>query len=99
MLPVLRTPPELALLLAQRVRELRLSRGWTRVELAERSGVAAETLKLFERSGKISLHRLLLLAQSLGALGGFEQLLLTPPARSLDEIERRAEKRKRGRRQ
>jgi transcriptional regulator with XRE-family HTH domain len=86
--------------LARRAKALRLERGWTQNEGAGRAGVALATYRLFERTGRISLERLLKLAVILDALGGFEQLFTRGPARSLAELEQRTEgaSRKRGRR-
>lgn len=84
------TPKDTALRLTSRVRERRRARRWSQADLAERSGVAFATLKLFERTGKISLERLLRIASALDSLADFEDLFAPPPARSLDEIETRA---------
>lgn len=83
----LHTPAEVALELADRVRDRRLARGWTQAELAERAGLALPTLKRFERTGQISLDRLLRVASALGALEDFRAPFAPPPARSLDQIE------------
>jgi transcriptional regulator with XRE-family HTH domain len=98
--PELQSPREIAQALAQRVKALRLERGWTQQEVAERAGVALPTYRVFERSGRISLDRLLRLALVLDARAGFDQLFAPGPAGSLAELERRAERpsRKRGRR-
>jgi transcriptional regulator with XRE-family HTH domain len=101
MLPVeLQSPREVARTLARRVKALRLERGWTQQQTAERAGLALATYRRFERTGAISLERLLKLAVILDARGGFEHLFAPPPARSLAELERRTEwsSRKRGRR-
>lgn len=97
---LLHTPAEVARGLADRVRGRRLHRGWTQEELAERAGVALPTLKLFERSGKISLDRLLRIASVLGALDDFQKPFSPLPAASLDELEAQlaAPKRRYGRR-
>jgi transcriptional regulator with XRE-family HTH domain len=87
------TPHECAVRLAARMRERRRARRWSQAELAERSGVALATLKLFEHTGKISLERLLRIASSLDALTGFDDLFAPPAARSLDDIEARAARR------
>lgn len=81
------TPAEIALELADRVRDRRLARGWTQAELAERAGLALPTLKLFEQTGQISLDRLLRIASALGALEDFRTPFAPPPPRSLEEIE------------
>jgi transcriptional regulator with XRE-family HTH domain len=66
--------------------------------LAEKTGVSEATIKIFERSGQITLSRLLLIARALGALGGFATLFEAPAARSLEELEGRQRTRQRGRR-
>lgn len=101
MLPVeLQSPRELARNLARRVKALRLERGWTQQETAERAGVALGTFRRFERSGRISLERLLKLAVILDARSGFEHLFRPGPAGSLAELEQRVRRpaRKRGKR-
>jgi transcriptional regulator with XRE-family HTH domain len=101
MLPIeLQTPREMALLLAGRVKGLRLDRGWTQQELAARAGIALPTYRRFERTGSISLARLLMLSVILEARAGFDQLFVRPPARSLAELEELTNRhtRKRGKR-
>lgn len=101
MLPIeLQGPRDLARMLAGRIRALRLDRGWTQQETAERAGLAPATYRHFERTGQISLERLLKLAVVLDARGGLDGLFVRPPARSLAELEERAERqtRRRGRR-
>jgi XRE family aerobic/anaerobic benzoate catabolism transcriptional regulator len=64
--------------LARRVREARRERGWTRVELAERSGLSVRFLARVESGqGNISVLRLHELA---GALGTSATVLLRPYA-------------------
>lgn len=60
---------------AQRIRSLRLARGWTREVLAQESSVNVFTLKRFERTGQISLERFLKLCQTLDALDELKSLL------------------------
>ncbi len=101
MLPLyLQSPREIARSLARRVKMLRLERGWTQQETSGRAGLALATYQRFERTGNISLERLLKLAVILDAQGGFEQLFIAAPARSLAELEQRSEQssRKRGKR-
>lgn len=89
MLPViLQTPDEVAAGLAERARALRLHRGWTQQELADRAGVAVDTLRRFERTGKISLDRLLMVAKVLDALEPFGGLFALPRFRTLSDLER-----------
>ena len=98
MLTLMTQPREVLLELAARVRRLRLDAGWTQGELAQRSGVAFSTLRLFERTGRISLERLVLAARALGAVDGFEALFQPPAARTLADLEQREKGRVRGRR-
>jgi HTH-type transcriptional regulator / antitoxin HipB len=97
-IPIINTPPEVASALASRVRALRLARGWSRGVLAEKAGVSEATIKAFERTGQITLSRLLLLARALDALAPFAGLFAPPVARTLDELEARQKPRQRGRR-
>lgn len=88
----------LSLRLAQRIRDRRLSAGWSRLTLAERASVAPETLRAFERTGQISLPRLLRLCVALGLEQEVERLFSSPPPpRSLDDLAAPAKRRKRGR--
>lgn len=86
MLPLtLQTPKEIALELAQRVKALRLDREWTQEELAGRAGIALATYQRFERTGRISLERLLKLAVVLDARRGFHGLFSGPELQSMDD--------------
>ena len=86
-------------MLARRVKARRLERGWTQQEIADRSGIALATYRRFERSGRISLERLLKLAVILDAQAGFDDLFAAPPARSLSDLEDEEHRtRKRGKR-
>lgn len=65
---------ELAYEMAKRLSALRLQKAWSRQELAKRSGVNVYTLKHFERTGQISLPRLIALSEALGVLTELEKL-------------------------
>ena len=94
MIPLkLRTPAEVVAGIAERARALRIARGWTQRELADRSGVALDTLRLFERTGKIALERLVRIAVILDAVDPLGELFAPPPAATLAELER-AERRR-----
>jgi transcriptional regulator with XRE-family HTH domain len=106
MIPLeLQTPAEVVAGIAERARALRISRGWTQRELADRSGVALETLRRFERTGKIAVERLVRIAFVLDAVGPLGELFAPPPAKTLKDLERterprkRASKRRPGRRE
>ena len=89
MIPIeIQTPDEIALGIAQRARALRVTRGWTQAELARRSGVALDTLRKFEQTGKVSLERLLMIAFVLDATLAFGELFAPPPVRTLKDLER-----------
>lgn len=85
--------------MANRLRALRLSKGWTRATLAARSGISPASLKRFENTGKASLDLLLKAAHALSRLDEFNKLLPPPAARTMAELEERAAKppRRRGR--
>jgi transcriptional regulator with XRE-family HTH domain len=95
----LKTPAEVALELAGRVRERRLQRGWTQPEIAVRAGLKTPTYVLFERSGRIALLRLLKILEILDLLDEFDRIGRGQDLAglSLDELTRPA--RRRGRRQ
>ena len=89
MLPLeLRTPAEVCEDVARRVRTMRVERGWTQRELARRADLSLETLRRFERTGRISLERLVKIATVLDALRPFAALFELPPVRTLDDLER-----------
>lgn len=60
---------------AQRIRSLRLARGWTRDVLSQHADVNVFTLKRFERTGQISLERFLKLCATLDALDELKSVL------------------------
>jgi transcriptional regulator with XRE-family HTH domain len=101
MLPLsLLTPAEVARALAERVKTIRLQRGWTQREAAERAGLSIATYRQFERTGQISLERLLKVAFVLDTMDGFDALFPRPVPRSLFDVEQEAASRarKRGKR-
>jgi transcriptional regulator with XRE-family HTH domain len=68
------TPKEVALEIANRAREKRLSLNLSQKTLAERSGVSLGSLKKFEQRGKISLESLLQISYILDSIDNFDQL-------------------------
>lgn len=96
-MPLFLTPSEAAILLAQRVKELRLSQNLSQKTLADRSGVSYGTIKRFEQTGKISLESLLKLSLILGVLDEVSSLFITKQKpKSMKEL-LSSNKRKRGR--
>ncbi len=67
-------PKDIKLELAQRLKSIRKSHGYTQQELAERSWVSLGSIKRFEQTGEISLHHLLKLAQILDVMEDFDLL-------------------------
>lgn len=68
------SPEEIARALAHRVRERRLRRGWAQAEIAERAGLKTPTYVHFERTGQISLTRLIKVLSVVDLLPEFERL-------------------------
>ncbi|MEI7900528.1 MAG: helix-turn-helix domain-containing protein [bacterium] len=85
-------PEEVAVRLGAQAKALRLSAGWKRATLSQRAGISEASLKRFEQTGQASLGLVLRVALSLGRLPEFESLLAPPPARSMDELERRLDR-------
>lgn len=92
-------PAETGKALAERIRALRLLKGWTRETLAKRAGISPASLKRFENSGEASLGLVLKTAHALARLDEFDKLFRPPAAQSIAELEALAAKppRKRGR--
>jgi transcriptional regulator with XRE-family HTH domain len=85
-------PEACAVSLGAKAKALRLAAEWKRATLADRAGVTEASLKRFERTGKASLELVLRVAFALGRLDEFGGLLEPPPARSIDELERRSQR-------
>lgn len=83
----LQTPEQVSKTLADRIKALRLARGWKQATLAERSGVSLASLRRFETTGQVSLQHLLDLAFTLNRLDDFDALFQAPRASSLAELE------------
>ena len=96
----IKSPVDIAKLLAKRLRQCRLDNNWSREELSARSGVTVASIRRFESTAEISLGRLLQLSFTLHALDDFENLLQTPEPTSISQIEKNLSKqtRKRARR-
>ncbi len=70
----------------QRLKRLRLAKGWTQEEVAARSGVAVSTLKLLEAKGNGSFQRLVRVAIALGADGELRDLFSNPAMESIEAV-------------
>ncbi len=95
----IKTPQEVAKELADRLRQHRLARAWSREELARRSGVTVASIKHFELTGAISLHRLLSLCFTLKVIDDFDTVLSLPSPTTMQELKKSLQTRQRGRRQ
>jgi transcriptional regulator with XRE-family HTH domain len=73
---ILTSPREVALKIAEAVKNKRLNFNMSQKTLSQKSNVSLSTLKKFEATGKISLESLLLLAQALDSLTEFLNLFL-----------------------
>lgn len=89
------TPREMAMVLAERIRSLRLHEDWTQKSLADRAGVSLASYRRFERTGLASLELVLKVATTLGRQEEIQSLFLPPRARSIAELEKRAGQRQR----
>ncbi len=87
----LMTPGKVKRLLAERVREARLARGWRQSSLAKMAGISLPTLSRYERTGGTSLENFLKISHALGGLDGFGELLKPARARSVAELEKQLE--------
>lgn len=70
----LKSEPEIAQEFAARVRSRRLKREWSQAEMAGRAGVKLATYIHFERTGRISLLRVLKILGVLDLLPEFERI-------------------------
>ncbi len=92
----LKSAPEVASELASRIRDRRLQRAWTQSEMARRAGLKEPTYVLFERTGRISLLRLLKVLEVLGLRGEFERIGEEPDVSTLSLADLVKPTRKRG---
>ena len=67
-------PTEIAAEIAKRLMSKRLEKTWTREELARRADINIYTLKRFERTGQISLERLIAICKALGSFDELERV-------------------------
>ena len=84
------SPMEMGKLLAERLRALRLVKGWTRKTLAKRAGISSASLKRFENFGKASLELVLKIAHALDRLDELDKIFRSSVPQSLAELEQRA---------
>ena len=81
-----KTPKEIDLLIAERIRKIRRRRKISQKRLSEKSGVSLGSVKRFENSGEISLISLTKIAVALELDGELERLFEDTPYLSIEEI-------------
>ncbi len=81
-----KTPAEIGVLIAQRIRSLRKRQRLSQEKLSEKSGVSLGSVKRFERSGEISLMALTKIAIALNCEGELANLFQDIPPKSIQEI-------------
>lgn len=92
-------PSELAMQIAKRLTTLRLHKTWTRETLANQAGINVYTLKHFERTGQISLERLIAVCEALDIIDEFERIFKPRQRINVDNWEVESQpQRQRGRR-
>jgi transcriptional regulator with XRE-family HTH domain len=93
------TMEDLAIGIAERVKQRRLELNLTQQGLALRSGVSFGSYRRFETSGEISLKSLIRLSFTLGMSDDFTRLFSEPQYLSMDDMLKKTSnsKRKRGR--
>lgn len=82
----LKSPGDVNMDIAKKVRERRKEKKWTQVQLSERSDVSLGSLKRFEQTGEISLSSLVKIAFALGCEDDFETLFSRKGYSSIQEV-------------
>ena len=81
-----KTPREVNMLIANRIRTIRKRRKISQIRLSEKSGVSLGSVKRFERTGEISLTSLVKIAIALEVSSELEDLFKNVPPLSIKEI-------------
>ncbi len=81
-----KTPKEINIEMANRIKGIRKRCRLSQVELSEKSGVSLGSVKRFERTGEISLLSLTKIAMALEIDGELCELFTTIPYRSIEEV-------------
>jgi transcriptional regulator with XRE-family HTH domain len=89
-------PTDVKRRISSRVREIRLEKNLTQEGLAKKAGMKFSTYVKFERTGEISLSKLLNIAAALSCLSDFDNLFSSEDYRFFDETIPRPKERKRG---
>jgi len=86
---VLKTAPELAHELADRIRVRRAAMNWSQEEAAKRAGIAYRTWRRLETESKASIEDLVKAAIALRCEDGLSLLFPEPAAANLEDLLRR----------
>lgn len=81
-------PNDVKMELAQKIKRIRKSKGYTQQELAKRTQVSYGSIKRFEQTGEISLIHLLEIANILDVLENFDLLFNKKEEEIGDEVRR-----------
>lgn len=81
-----KTPPEIVLGVAQRVKQRRKERGLTQAQLAKKSGMSLASYKRFEQKGLVSFQSLAAIAIALRCESDFDNLFAQETYQSIDEV-------------
>jgi transcriptional regulator with XRE-family HTH domain len=90
-----KTTSDIAVSIAKRAQEARLSQNLSRKTLSKMSGVTESSIKRFEMTGEISIISLLKIAKALGHINQFEETFTQQGVVSIEQVI--AKKRSRGR--
>lgn len=80
------TPSDVAIRIADRLKNIRKRKKITQKQLAARSNVSYATLRKFEKTGKISLESFIKLTMELGVVEEINDLFTEPVYASLEEV-------------
>ncbi|SET82904.1 Helix-turn-helix [[Clostridium] aminophilum] len=80
------TPSDVALRLADKIKNIRKRKKITQKELAGRSNVSYATLRKFEKTGQISLESFIKLVMELGCIQEINNLFTEPVYNSIEEV-------------
>ncbi len=83
----LSTPEDDAMKIANDFRQRRVEKGFTRKDVAEKSGIALGNIARFEQKGLISLKNLIGLAKSLGYLPEIRNIFAEPKFSTMEDLE------------
>lgn len=81
-----KSPKEVMMLLAQRIRTLRKTEKISQKTLSEKSGVSYASIRKFESTGIVSLESLLKICETLNRLPDFESILIPSDLKQKKEL-------------